>query len=157
MKKIRDNAAGAPGGTWLWKCPETNLLVKHTNIQGLRKAVLAYLRANNFPVSSQFEESFEQNICEQLPGACIDWSPPSVVDKMTSAGKALWQIVRRGNKLVVTEEVLAYRRQQCEQCNFYGGSTSPIKVACKKCGCSGLKLWLQSSRCPHENPRWLPV
>lgn len=155
MKKIRDNASGAPGGYWPWKCPETKHVLRHGNYSGLRKIVLEYLRANNFPITTNFDDDFEQNICEQLPNACIDWEPPTIFEKMNNFAAALYRLATKDpKKPLVTAEELERRRGICVECNFYGGSTSPLKVSCKSCGCGGLKQYLRTSRCPLNPPKW---
>lgn len=150
MKKIRDSSAGPPpDGLWRWKCPETGYVVTHSNFPGIRNAVLKYLRANNYPVTSTFEDDLEQNICAHMdPRVCEDFIPPTFLAKMTSAAQALYGAAKEWRKPVVSEEVLQQRREICQPCNFYGGSTSILRVGCKKCGCTGLKLFLVSSQCP---------
>lgn len=155
MKKVRDNAAGAIGGFWIWKHPETGHIIRHTNYVGCRNEVKAFLRVNNFPITAQFEEEFEANICANgAPNLCEEFTPPSLLQKMSTLGQALVHAAKQWRKPVVDAEELQRRRDICAGCNYYGGSTSLVKVACQKCGCSGLKLALQSSRCPLPEPRW---
>ena len=155
MKKVRDNAAGAIGGMWVWKHAETGHIIRHSNYSGCMRLVKSFLRANNYPIGSNFEDDFEQNLCANgAPGLCVDFEPPSVLEKMSSLARALYQTARSWREPLVSAEELQDRRDWCTgneirpRCNFYAGSTSPLKVACVKCGCSSLALFLKSKHCP---------
>lgn len=159
MRKIIDSSRGAPVyGLWRWKCPETGLLITHSNFPGIKSAVKKYLVANNFPVTSQFEEQLEENLCENAsPNTCTDFEPPTLAEKMSTLAMALWQLRKTWRDPLVSAEELQDRREYCTgnetrpRCEFYSGSTSLLKVACKRCGCAGLKLALKSSVCPIGN------
>jgi len=43
---------------------------------------------------------------------------------------------------VASDELINQRREICGKCEFWTGYT------CKKCGCTGLKWWLETSKCP---------
>ncbi len=162
MRKIRDNSSGPPpDGLWKWRCPETNLLITHSNYVGLERAVKKYLRSNSFPIGTNWENDFEENVCRNMvPSVCIDFIPPTTLQKMTSLGRALYQAAKSWREPLVTAEELQDRRDWCAgsetrpRCNFYGGSTSPLRVACQRCGCGGLALMLKSKHCPLPEPKW---
>ena len=155
MRKVRDISVGPPGGAWLWKCPETGTLLHHQNFIGLRRTVKGYLRDNNFPITGQFEQDFEENVCALLPPqTCEDFTPPSLLEKMTSVGRALFQLAKTASSPLVDAETLSFRRSICQECNYYSGSTSILKVACSRCGCVSLKLALSSQHCPLTPPKW---
>lgn len=149
MKKVRDSASGAIGGLWIWKHPETGFVVRHSNFKGCRDQVKIFLRANNFPIGSNFEQEFEENLCANgAPNLCEEFVPPTILEKMSSIGQALYRAAKQWRAPIVTAEVLQERRSICESCNFFGGSTNLLKVACQKCGCAGIKLGLVSEHCP---------
>jgi hypothetical protein len=155
MRRVADNSAVPPGGQWTWVHGETGHAISHPYYNELRKRVLAYLRANSFPVTGQFDEEFEANICAHAtPASCVDFIPPSLLDKMTMFGRAIAKAALTWREPLVSAEVLEERRTICESCNFYGGSRSLLKVACQKCGCSGLKVLLVSQHCPLPQPKW---
>lgn len=161
LKKVRDNAAGAIGGWWVWKHTETGHVVRHSNYTGCRNAVKKFLSANNFPIGSNFERDFEENLCANgAPGLCIDWDPPSVLEKLGSLGMALYKAAKQWRAPLVSAEQLQDRRDYCTgnetrpRCNFYAGSTSLLRVSCGKCGCFGLKIALVSEHCPLPEPKW---
>jgi len=156
MRKIRDNSKGPPpDGLWRWRCPETGLVITNLNFIGLEKAVKKYLKANNYPIGANFEQDLEQNVCANMADSvCEDWEPPSVLEKMSTLARALYQAAKTVHSPLVTPEELQDRRDWCTgnaerpRCNFFAGSTNLLRVACGKCGCSGLKLALRSSVCP---------
>jgi len=155
MKKVRDNASGAIGGFWIWKHPETGHVVRHSNYAGCRNEVKVFLRANSFPITSQFEEEFEQNLCANgAANLCEEFIPPTLLEKATSLGRALYQAAKQWREPLCTAEELESRREICKGCNYFSGSTSLLKVSCQRCGCSGLKIALASSRCPLPEPKW---
>lgn len=128
-------------------------MITHSNYNGIRNAVLAFLRANHFPVTAQFSEQLDENLCEN--GArCEEWLPPSAMDKLSTVAKALFRAAKDWRKPLVSAEELERRRSICAECNYYGGSRSLLKVACSRCGCGGLKLSLQSEHCPLPEPKW---
>lgn len=161
MKKVRDNSAGAIGGLWIWKHGETGHVIRHSNYIGCMNAVKKFLRANSFPIGSNFEQEFEENLCANgAPNLCEDFIPPTVLQKMSSLAQALYRAAKQWREPVVSAEELQDRREYCvgnetrPRCNFYGGSTSPLKVACARCGCTGLAIFLKSKHCPLPEPKW---
>lgn len=155
MKRVRDNAAGAIGGYWIWKCPETGFVIRHSNFIGCKNEVKKYLRLNNYPIGGNFDEDFEQNLCANgNPNLCEEFVPPTLLQKMSTLAQALYHLRKQWREPLVTAEILQTRQETCKKCNFYGGSTSLFKVACQKCGCAGLKLALTTSRCPASPPKW---
>lgn len=48
----------------------------------------------------------------------------------------------------VSAEKHQERLDICAQCRFWRPSAFMGMGKCKKCGCSGVKLWLSTSRCP---------
>lgn len=155
MNKPVDTARGARGGYWIWRCPETGLTIRHSNYPGLRRDVKIYLRANSYPIGSGFDEQFDENVCANAQhGMCENFIPPTLLEKMGSLAKALYQAGKNWRQPLVTPEELQRRRDICMDCSYYGGSTSLLKVACTRCGCGGLKAALIDSHCPLPEPRW---
>lgn len=149
MRKVADNSAVPPGGHWTWRHSESGYQLRHPYYNELKKQVKVYLRANSFPITGQFDEEFEANLCAHAtPASCVDFIPPSLLEKMSMFGQAIARAALTWREPLVTAEVLEQRRAICQECNFYGGSRSLLKVACQRCGCSGLKVMLTSSVCP---------
>lgn len=155
MKKVRDNASGAIGGYWIWRHSETGHVVRHSNYTGCRNEVRTFLRANNYPIGSNFEQEFEENLCANgAPNLCEEFIPPTLLEKMSTFARALYKAGKQWREPLVTPEVLQERRDICSQCNYFGGSTNLLKVACQRCGCAGISLALASKHCVLPEPKW---
>lgn len=71
-------------------------------------------------------------------------------------GKAVARWVGAGFP-VVEEAVYARRTEVCLACPFWDGNARFGLGKCKApgCGCTGLKRWLATERCPHPSgSRW---
>lgn len=148
MKKIRDDSAVPPGGYFVYKNPEDGYVIKSHHFGTLLKRVKEFRQANNYPVGLNFAEEVEQNVCSRAaPGVCMDFIPPSLLDKATMFAKAMFKAAQTGFKTVSTEEV-ERRKAICVGCNYYGGLTGSFKVICQQCGCRKFKWYLASSACP---------
>jgi hypothetical protein len=55
---------------------------------------------------------------------------------------------KKANLPVVTEEQYKLRHDLCEACEHFAGGGFMGAGSCKKCGCSGAKLFQPSSTCP---------
>jgi hypothetical protein len=65
----------------------------------------------------------------------------SFLEKLENLKDALKQWSAAGFP-IAQDEVIENRRGLCSNCEFWTGKT------CKKCGCSGLKWFLSTSKCP---------
>lgn len=151
MKKVRDNSMIPQGGAWIWEDPETKFVIKHSSYQVLMGKAKDYRRNNNLPIGTLFDEEFERIICERLPEACIDFTPPSPFEQAASLTKALFRWAQAGLPTRTEEQVKAIQ-EICQGCNFFGGNSGLLKIACQKCRCSKKKLYLATEHCPIS--RW---
>jgi hypothetical protein len=155
LKRPIDNARGPAGGFWIWKCPETGLVIKRGNYPGIYNAVKSYKQANHFPITAQFSEELDANLCANAqPQTCEEFTPPTVLEKMGTLARALFMAAKTWRHPLVTADVLQARRDICAACNYYTGSKSLLKVGCTRCGCTGLKLALAASHCAMEPQKW---
>jgi len=84
--------------------------------------------------------------------AAEDVEPPRVTEqslasKLTSLSKSLASWASAGFT-VVNDAQLAERHSICEACPFWEKDAFLGTGRCKKCGCSGVKLKLATSKCP---------
>lgn len=151
MRKVRDISAVPKGGTFTYVHEEgtpREFTQRHPYYSQLKQDVRAYKLANNLPVGLLFEEEFESNVCRHAADiTCEEFIPPTLLQKMSSLAQAIYRSAKSGFK-TVTPEQFEERRQICGACNFFGGTNGLLKVACKKCGCSGIKLAVLSEHCP---------
>lgn len=154
MKKAISTSRVPVGGTWTYVNPENGFPIRHPYFVEAKKQAKAHRIANGYPIGLEFDDQFEENVCANAAdGTCFEFTPPTLGEKMASLGRALMNAARSGFK-TVSQEVFLERKSICQDCEYYGGSSSIFKVACKKCGCGGLKLSLLKSVCPYEPPKW---
>jgi len=147
MKKVRDNSAVPRGGTFTY-VHENNYTQQHPYFDQLKHMVVEYKNANNLPVGLQFDDEFEENLCAHAADStCEDFIPPTLLEKMSHLAQALYKSAKSGFATVPAEEFES-RRAVCGSCNFFGGTNGLLKIACKKCGCSGIKLAVNTETCP---------
>lgn len=148
MKKVLNNSVVPPGGGWTYINPEDNHHLTHPYFNVLYSKAIAYRKTNNYPVGLQFEDEFDNNVCNQAaPNVCIEYAPPTLGERLSTLTQALIQNARSGFKVV--DETEYHRRLAiCEVCNFFTGTKGLLKIMCKSCGCAGLKVSLSKSSCP---------
>jgi len=141
------------GLEWHWVCPEDSYKISHIHRDECRKQARAYCIRNNYPIGSNWEVQFDDNICRNTYEGvnCIDSEPPTLAQKIVNLARAMTQFASSGFKLAEPEKVNS-RKETCEVCYYYAGSSSIMKVGCRKCGCSGIKLYMDSEKCP--DGRW---
>lgn len=66
---------------------------------------------------------------------------------------SLITLYRSGNPIVTPVE-WERRSSICRTCNFWEEYSHGSIARCTKCGCSSGKLLLQTSKCPHDPPKW---
>lgn len=57
----------------------------------------------------------------------------------------------------VSPEILEQRKTICTACSLWDRAAFNGTGKCTICGCSVGKLYIPSSRCPHNPPKWNPV
>lgn len=145
MLKIRDTSAVKQ---WTWVDPETGHIISHFgDYNGVSNAVKIFLRANDRPIGSNWNEQLTAILCQHLPNACVSDQPPSLVEQAASVSRALFRWARQGFPTRSTEEVTAVT-EICQACEHYGGETGIFKVICKKCGCHRKKTAIATEHCP---------
>ena len=72
---------------------------------------------------------------------------PTKADLAVNVTKAAWAWAAAGLP-VVTQLVYDGRRAICDACEHWDATAFLGMGKCKACGCSSLKLWLATSRCP---------
>jgi hypothetical protein len=157
MKEVIHKSNVPAGGYYYYVDPDSGAQFKHPYYAELFNMATKHRTVNNFKLGDDWELVFSDIVCSSTPSAvCADSYSQDTLSKMTRFGKALLNWAKQGFP-VCTEEQLAERRAVCESCIHFGGAKEILKVGCKKCGCSGLKLALSSERCPDNPPRWKAI
>jgi hypothetical protein len=133
------------GGKWVYIDPDSGLTFSHPHYLTLKALVRQHRLTNHYPIPVNWDQAFDSNVCAQSPQACVEVT--STLTRAARFARAMGTWVMAGMPVVTPEE---YQRRIdiCIQCPMFGGETSIGKIACKKCGCSGLKLRMATEKCP---------
>ena len=144
---IKNKNKGPPGGYFIWKDNKTGAVIRKPSYRRLLTAVWVYAKSNELEPPS--EASIEANICENQPEICWNDERPSIVTQAKNLLNDGLEWARRGMP-IVSKEVLDARLRTCNGCEHWGGykGGTLIEGRCGKCGCSGAKLALGTSKCP---------
>ena len=110
-----------------------------------------YNANNGFPPITDLKQKIIEYICSKDPSFCNNTEPPSFAERAKSFAFAAKEWVESGFKHV-THEQFEERKSICAQCPYWRGDSAFGYGSCGKCGCSGLKLYLPSQKCP--DGRW---
>ena len=93
-------------------------------------------------------EAYRQSMISQATGDFTQMSafPPDKTQAV-NLWRSIKEFVASGGKLA-PKSVRAARQATCNVCPFWSGSR------CRRCGCSGLKLYAAVAVCPDTPPRW---
>lgn len=157
MKSIVDTSRVPPGGLFRATVPETGKTFSHPYFAQVKAQVHAHRVANNLPIPVNWEQWIEDQICAATPTCeCIEaGTMPGMIPRAVSLARSIGRWVANGAK-VVSEAVLNQRLDQCQgntelgisRCPHWNGSRLFGTMQCGKCGCTKLKLYLPTERCP---------
>lgn len=145
--RIRDEAAGARGGLYIYVNPEDGHRIQHGNVGHTIRMAREYRRLNNYPIGIAWDDDVVQNICQNTPPpSCVEDGPPSIAARAVNLAGSLASWAVQGFSVRSKEE--AERIWDiCKSCEHYSGSRSVFKIACKRCGCSSVKVALNGTKC----------
>jgi hypothetical protein len=147
MMRLKHRNKVPPGGYFAWKCPKHGTIIKRPSMMRIEMAVKPYCAANKLPQLTK--EEIEANVCEQMPDLCYDYDAPPLARQAYNAAMELGKWA--AHKFEVADKPLLEQRLSiCGKCRFWSGVEGGplIKGRCGKCGCSGVKLGMATSRCP---------
>lgn len=148
MNRLKDDSTVPPGGVFPYVNPEDGYRIESHAFGVLEDKVKSYRKANHYPIGSNFHQDFEKIVCQNLhPDCCFEYEPPSPAQRAKQAAFALINWAKQGFK-VRSEEEINTIRAICEVCPFYSGKSGLFKIACGACGCGGLKLAMEGTKCP---------
>ena len=153
--KLR-NTMAEPTTGWQVRNPEDDALIKANTYHHLVLAVKEYRLARNYPVGSQFEADLQNWMCQDMPADYCTTLEPYNPETATLAQKAVRfsrEIARWGSQgfpLVSAEDRNA-RMAACQGCAYFNAEGNLGMGQCNApgCGCTKIKLWLETSRCNH--------
>ena len=156
-----------PPGGWRWTHPETGYLFNGNSFEELLKSVRLFLLNNNYPVPKELGQkvlrSLDETIQEDMhrrglpPYPLVRTTDKPTVSQMARNFAHAATVWAKSGFQNVSQEVYQNRLDQCQACGFWNGESAFGYGKCGKCGCSGLKLFMATTRCPLEPPRWKAV
>jgi hypothetical protein len=78
---------------------------------------------------------------------------PSAAELAANFTGALAAWAKAGFK-IVERSVYESRHALCQACDWWDAKAWAGSGRCRKCGCSRAKLWLTTSKCPLNPPKW---
>lgn len=145
MREAVHKSRVPPGGFWYYLDPDSRMTLQHPFLAQLEINAKKHRLANNFTITSSWNEFFENNACENTPGAeCVE---RGLGRKAIQFAKAMRRWLLSGAP-VVTEEEFNRRESVCKGCEHFSGNTGPFSIHCKLCGCSKKKLEMKTEGCP---------
>lgn len=146
--KPKNPDAPAKGMLWHYVNVEDSYKISALHYDTLKKKVRDYRRLNNYPIGSNFDNDFDANLCSHADSNdCCDDTIPPLAKRAVKFAKAMVNWASSGFPTRSKEEVEKIM-DICEGCEFFNGEGSPFKIACKKCGCSSLALYVKTKVCP---------
>ena len=162
--KIPARPTETPPGGWRWKDSETGHVLGAGNFEELVRSVRRFLSNNGRPVSSK------------LPEEILDWLDTTIQTDMQKRGLPAYPLISNATPLspaalaaqfahamagwaasgfkLVNRATLQSRREICAGCEHFNGEAAFGVGSCGKCGCTSLKLFLATQRCPLNPPKW---
>lgn len=153
-----------PPKGWRWTHQETKHVVHGGSCDELLRAIRMFLLNNNYPVPRELGQEVLRALDEEIQADMHARGLPPYPLLMTTEKPTKLQMARQFayestrwavyGAPRVSEEVFQFRLDQCEGCHFWNGQSAFGYGKCGKCGCSGLKLFMATTRCPLDPPRW---
>jgi len=151
MMVPKDIHSGPPG-LWRYTHPITGVKFGGAFSLGRMVAMVEdYNKANNIdPIVGLYQKIIDY-MCEQEPDWCMSTEPPTLAQRLKTFSQAAVDWAANGFKNV-PHDVFEARKSICLQCHYWKGEMAFGYGGCGKCGCSGLKLFLPTQKCP--DGRW---
>lgn len=83
--------------------------------------------------------------------------PPNIITMAGTLGKSVANWATADDFSIISDELLKHRKEICEKCSYWDKNAYLGAGRCNICGCSGLKLYIPSSKCPLNPPKWTEV
>jgi hypothetical protein len=135
-----------PPGGWRYIVEETGTNLRGTSLDSLVGLVKSHCIANGLPFTPHSKQVITNSICNANPDFCLD-ANPSAFTLAARFGAAMMSWAASGFK-VCSQDEYQDRHDTCEACEYWNGSSAFGYGRCKKCGCTGLKLFLRTEKCP---------
>lgn len=136
-----------PQGGWIWTHPETGHEIRGGNAAMLLSNARDYCRVNNLPIGVGFDQRIIDSLCDKLPEICGNTEPPTISEMAASFARSAKQWIAGGAHTLSFEQY-HQRLTTCQGCDRWNGEAFFGFGKCGKCGCSGVKLYMNTEKCP---------
>ena len=82
--------------------------------------------------------------------------PPSLPEQLKTLAEAVKNWTTKDGMKVVPPDVLEFRKNTCSSCEYWDKEAFGVG-RCKVCGCTLAKLYMPSSSCPLNPPKWKTI
>lgn len=150
MLAIKDPNLVPPGGAFVYRHVISGAEFRHHTVPHLFEQVRAHCLANGYEFTNK---EFTENVCRNAhPTVCHevdDTGMPNIAERVVNAAQAVVRHARHGFKNT-EQELYETRHAICAGCVYFGGESGGTwnAIACRKCGCTGVKLKWSQEKCP---------
>lgn len=142
-----------PGGWVKYIDPDTKEVIGHPYLKNVRAFARGHRLKRGLPIPVDWDQKFSEVICEHNPQMCAEI--PTLTEKASQLGRSLIKWAMSGFK-VVSEDGYNARLAVCSGdpekglpvCEWFKGVRGVGRIACGKCGCSRVKFYLATEKCP---------
>lgn len=164
MKIYRTKGIVPPGGMVRYKDPDDGWTYAHPYYDNVKVTAHNHRVAVKLPIPYDWDQVFDQAVCSQTPGACIDVpearneTKVGLIEMAANFSKAVLGWAKKGFPVTPYDQfreryLICAGSETQPRCQYFQEWTEFGVSRCTKCGClHGIKLRLQSERCPIN--RW---
>lgn len=159
MLRPKNPGAVPPGGICRYKDPDAGFIVSHPYYDQVKAQAKDGRNKRGLQIPFNWDAFFDEQFCKATPTACVEVpdapveTSPNWAQLAISFGTSIFRWVASGGG-VVPWETFKQRYRQCTgdadlpRCPKFTTFRGTGITKCGSCGCSSLKLWLPSERCP---------
>lgn len=156
VPKIRDTYMTPAGGWWLVD-PDTEAYLQANSYRNLKGVWEQHRKSNGLP-ALDYDKAISEQICKHAPESfCEEW-PIARAGKNISKGPTLVEMLANFTESITfwaskgfpvsSQELFDKRIETCRKCEYWDEKAAMGAGRCMKCGCTGIKHWLRTSKCP---------
>jgi hypothetical protein len=148
-----------PGGRVRYRDPDTGFEISHPYYEQVKARARKHRVERGLPIPHDWDDWFDQVMCESTPSACRDMGTvteekePSLVQMAKNFTSSMINWAQQGFP-VSSYDLYRERHVKCAgdennpRCPSFSRFAGTGIAKCGRCGCTSLKLWVQSEKCP---------
>lgn len=159
MKRPLDRGTVPIGGTCRYVDPDAGFVISHPMWDWCKAKAKAERIKRDLPIPYNWDALFEQGFCAGTPQGCLEFpdtpveTGPSWTALALQFGASMFRWVKAGMPITTWEQFKA-RHVKCTgdennpRCPHFSKFEGLGITKCGKCGCSSVKLFLGTEKCP---------